>query len=206
MSEQQQKQNDNLRHIRESMRENRRRSLIYTLSVCAGVIVIIIVACVFLIDFSQFENENVSPKTKKNTHEQIYSSRIATGKMFMEQGDLASAADHFNAALEFVPNDLRANMLLAECYYRNCTVRYRHCNKAMDQFDLILDFDPENAEVYFWLAKCQLRKRNYEGAMESFDAAIEFDKENPNYYQARSSLKMSLGDTLGAFNDLDKMN
>jgi tetratricopeptide (TPR) repeat protein len=110
------------------------------------------------------------------------------GSALYERGDVAGAAEHFQAAVEYTPD-------LPVAHYNLAMIRQRE-NRAADaereyKIALQLTTDPlEAAPTHNNLGVLYLGARNYPAATAEFDAAIKLNPAEYNSYMGRGRIEL----------------
>jgi Tfp pilus assembly protein PilF len=138
--------------------------------------------------------------------------RVSQGIEAYRNGRYAAAAEHFAAALQLDPGYMDARLYLATAYM----VQYvpgaedannlRLAQRAIDEFQQVLNVDPEHETALASIAALYYRQKKYDDAQEWYEKLTSLDPENkeawytlgvvawsrfyPAYGQARAKLGM----------------
>lgn len=121
------------------------------------------------------------------------------GSVLYERGDLAGAAQHFQAAVEYAPD-------LPAAHYNLGVIRQRE-NRDADaerEYRIALQFvtDPmEAAQAHNNLGMLYVSAQQYSGAMAEFDAAIRLNPAEYNSYLGRGRIELQQFNYDGAIRD-----
>jgi len=121
------------------------------------------------------------------------------GSVLYERGDLAGAAQHFQAAVEYAPD-------LAAAHYNLGIIRQREdkAAEAEREYRTALQFatDPmEAARAHNNLGALYMSAQKYAAAMTEFDAAIKMNPAEYNSYLSRGRLELQQFSYDGAIRD-----
>ena len=125
------------------------------------------------------------------------------GLRLMDEGDLESAIEEFDAALAsgYETAELYGNRGWAcydlEVYEGGCSYE-----QALADFDQAVDLDPDNASAYGGQTAVYLELGQPDRAVASATQAIQLDPEYPNYWSDRAWAYKLLGDYDAALSDL----
>jgi len=97
---------------------------------------------------------------------------------YFNQNDLNSAAKQLLAILEYFPDDVEANLRLANIYLTAGLRDSTYFRKAADIAREVLSKNPDNASALILLGNATAGLQDYHSAIESFEKAIPLDPQN----------------------------
>lgn len=83
-------------------------------------------------------------------------------------------------------------------------VEEQNYQKAIEEFNLSLNFNPVRSEAYSNLSACKYELKDYDGAMSDINKAIDLDGSESIPYYMRGLIKTNFGDNTGALEDYNK--
>lgn len=105
------------------------------------------------------------------------------GNELSQAGDFAKAAEAYETALEFAPDDVDAMSNLGVAYYS-----LGELDRAIEQYTKAIELAPNDADIHSNLAAAYVQKHQTSGAPDQLDKALEeYQKAvelNPNLAQA----------------------
>jgi Flp pilus assembly protein TadD len=107
----------------------------------------------------------------------------------LKEGQNKSAENYATQAAEMDPNNLEANMLLSEAYFRNGDF-----NMAYGQLLSARRLGPTNPELLLLLGKVDYARRMYADARETLDAARTLGTSTDELYCYLALTNLALGD------------
>jgi len=122
----------------------------------------------------------------KSTH---VPSLVGLASIALKEGQNKSAENYATQAAEMDPNNLEANMLLSEAYFRNGNL-----NIAYGQLLSARRLGPTNPELLFLLGKVDYARRMYADARETLEAARTLGKSTDELYCYLGLTNLALGD------------
>lgn len=127
--------------------------------------------------------------------------QLSQADEWINEKEYRKAIRAFERALEFDPDERTASQIvrrMSDTHARMAFVFYDHCYEqgAIVELARAEELNPENAEIYFVLAKIHEADRNYELARLEYERALELD---PQHSAARSNLMELIEAARGAF-------
>lgn len=105
----------------------------------------------------------------------------------MESGDYIAAQEAFNNALREAKSIGVNEMDI--CYYKAAAqFAAGSLSDAIETYDILLEYDDENADVYFLRGCVYLKKNESAKALEDFSHAIEYAEDDGIYVEIYNSL------------------
>jgi tetratricopeptide (TPR) repeat protein len=110
--------------------------------------------------------------------------QVSVGINAYRSAHYAAAVEHFTAALQLDPGYLDARLYLAMAYMVQYvpgseTAENRHlAQQAQDEFQQVLNLDPEHETALTSIASLYFRQRKFEDAREWFEKVVSLDADN----------------------------
>ena len=124
---------------------------------------------------------------------------LGRGCFRMKMGELTSALDDFNHAIEIEPTNVMA--------YSNRGATYRKLDdmeKALANYDLAIQHNPDYATAYINRAFAYYKVGRYADGVADCDRALELRPNVSNTYNNRGLCRAALGDKKGARADFQR--
>lgn len=120
------------------------------------------------------------------------------GDVYFNNSDYAAALEHYNEFLMLNPHHVKTLYNRGRCYEE-----LGFADKAAEDYDEVLDREPDNVKALVSLSKYYYNNGNFEATINLCESAIMLDQENylAHFYKARACHK--IGDILDA---LDSYN
>ncbi len=106
------------------------------------------------------------------------------GERFRDQGEFQAAIEQFREALKLIPNNTRAQAMLARTY--NAVGRVE---EALLAYTNLLDLDPKNLEARLQRAEIYRVRGNWAEATQEFHRIIELDPASEQAQEALAALE-----------------
>ena len=128
-----------------------------------------------------------------------WDQELEAASQFIATRDYRKAISAYQRVLDQQPDEPVANMVvqrMSDTHARMAFVFYDHCydRGAIVELARAEELNPENAEIYFVLAKIHESDRKYELARLEYERAIELD---PQHQSARDNLLQLIDRTRG---------
>ncbi|MGA3170810.1 MAG: tetratricopeptide repeat protein [Chthoniobacteraceae bacterium] len=125
------------------------------------------------------------------------------GNIFWLTGDTDKAAESFERAASFGPND-------PDVLY-NCALYYLHKDngKVIGYCMTIIDINPNNADAYYIKGNAYSDEKEYDDALRTYTEAIRLKPWNANFYHQRGMAYLNthdLGDAIDDFSRAIQLN
>ncbi|MBL3658367.1 tetratricopeptide repeat protein [Fulvivirga sediminis] len=124
---------------------------------------------------------------------------INEGVMHSKKNDFATAIEKYSHALSIDPANAEALYNRAKCY-----VKLQQVEKALQDFDTLIDNHKEVAFYYSERAVVRHLNKQNDKAMEDLDRAVELEPDKPFRYSSRAFIKEKMGNLKGALEDYEK--
>lgn len=118
---------------------------------------------------------------------------------YMEMGDLNSALDYIDKAVEMDPEDLDYLNTRSNIYWR-----MGRKDEAISEMTKCIEASPESGIYYYGRGWFKKRNNDFDGAMEDLTTALVFSPSNAFAYLNRGCLYASMGDSAKAEADWKK--
>ncbi|MBS1614712.1 MAG: tetratricopeptide repeat protein [Bacteroidetes bacterium] len=116
---------------------------------------------------------------------------LCRGKLASAQNNIVQAAENFNAAIQYNPENTDALIAQADLLRLQGEKGIKAALKLIED---ALKQDEKNAEAYAVRARIYESQANREAAAEAYQSAIKFDKDNPRWYYELGKLQMEIKD------------
>lgn len=109
------------------------------------------------------------------------------GDVYFKEGDYSAALDHYNEFLMLNPHHTKTLYNRGRCYEE-----LGFSDKAAEDYDEVLDRDPDNVKALVSLSKFYYNNENFEATINLCTSAIMIDQENylAHFYKARACHKI----------------
>jgi tetratricopeptide (TPR) repeat protein len=121
------------------------------------------------------------------------------GIKFVNKGNFAQAAEHFESALKAYPEYLAARNDLGAQY-----LKLKRLDEAEKHFELVLANDPKNFNARFNMGLVRVERRDYLDAISQLNQAIAIDSTRPVARLWIGIAQLELGDLQSAEAELTK--
>ncbi|MEW6234819.1 MAG: tetratricopeptide repeat protein [Candidatus Omnitrophota bacterium] len=160
-----------------------------------------------LLDFLEVINRNPNHANAKQAVEAIqyrqkkneWDRQVESANAFAANNDYWQALTEYKKALDLQPEERTARQIvqrMSDVHSRLAFLYYDHCAEQYAIVELVKaeELNPENAEIYYVLARIHENNQKYEIARLEFERAIEL---NPNHISARNGLTRLIERTRG---------